>query len=890
MTRFRALIAMATALAVLATSEASASRRNYTLTGLKKSSEGAARTARGGDGEKAFADVIKDKVAISGLFTFYRDTTTNTLLMAIAKDQFDTVFLCNETRSQSEGVFYDNGSMGNSFPFYFTLVGKKVMMMEKNVRFRADTTSPFHRAVPSGLSDHLFGSAKLESKADSSGTVLVDASAFFIRDIGNTSFFIGQMGQTGVNFDRDNSYFGTVKSFPLNSEIAVRLHFRTSRPISAATMQNPYSFYHTYNYSLSTLQSTDYVPRLADDRLGNFLTLYQDYSTQADDDPYVRYVERWNLKKKNPEARVSEPVEPIVFWVENTWPAEYRDAVAEGIEFWNQSFEKLGFRNAIEARQMPDTASWDPADVRYSTVRFILVPGGGYAVGPSRANPYTGQIYDADVRIVSDFIRYMFTNMENYIGPVSFDGMVDGLYGMTDDSDPRATAAANNPRFCDYGAASARDAAFGLSYMLSTAVDFADKDSLTREYVHAYIVELVAHEVGHCLGLRHNFEASTIYTMDQINDRAFTREHGTCGTVMEYMPANIAGPGKTQGEFYASRPGPYDNWVIEYAYSDFGSKTPQEELDKLKEIASRSPQPGLQYSTDDEVFGYRSVNPLVNQFDLGTDPMAYAQHRMALSRELWSNGIKEFEKPGQRYQKLYDVFQFGWSAYSQAANLAGKYVGGLYFRRHHVGDPGGKIPFEVVPADQQRKAIEFINKNVFAADAFDLPADLHNKLAPELYQDFLWSSNSQIDYPFHQAVNAVYNTALNRLYSPMVVGRLLNNVVRVPRGADRYTMLDLFNDVRRGIWSELTAGTSVNSFRRQLQLMHLNKLLSIYLSNPAVYPSDARSLAANDLDIIEAAAGRVAAGGGDEMTRVHCKEVVRQIQAAKKAQREFIEG
>lgn len=858
------------------------------LTGIKNVSAKPSGKPAGGGDEKPFADLIKDKVVTTGLFTFYRDTTDNTVLMSIKPAQFGPVYLCGTTISRSDGEFSDNGSMGETFPFYFRRVGKTVMMVEKNLRLRADTSSTMSEAVVSAQSDGLYASAKVKSQPDTSGAVLVDAASFFVRDADNVGYFIGQMGQTGLGFDPSNSYFGTIKSFPENSEIDAILHYRTSKPQAGTTLQNSYSFFWTYHFSLSTLPENGYVPRIGDDRVGYFMTQYQDYTGISKESPYVRYIDRWDLKKKNPDARISEPVQPIVYWIENTWPKEFRDAVAEGIEFWNKSFEKVGFRSAIVARQMEDTATWDPADVRYSTVRWMVLPGGSYAVGPHRANPFTGQILDADIRVASDFLRYMFNNAENFIKPVSFDGSTL----LDPDSALKIRPRSSNPYFCDYGSASAIEGAFGLNYILSAVGELADKDSITREYLHSYISNLVAHEVGHTLGFRHNFKASTIYSSEQINDRAFTLEHSNVGTCMEYAAPNIAGKGKTQGEFYNSVPGPYDDWLIEYGYSELGGKTAAEDIPKLQAIASKSGDPMLVYGTDEDGFGgdVKSVDPSCNYFDLGNDPLAFAEHKMKLTRELWTNGIKQFEQPGTRYVKLMNVFLYGWRAYSEAAQWAPKYIGGIYMSRNHIGDPNGKDPLQPVSAGEQRRAMTFLRDNLFAADAFDLPASLLNKLQPEKLPDFNWSvyNVAQVDYPFHQVVLGVQNNALGRLYHPLTLGRLVNNLARVKPGDEKYTMYDMFGDARKAIWSELNGPSNANSFRRQLQLAHLQRLINIYLSAPALYPSDARTLAANDLDLLEDSATRASrATSIDGMTQAHLKEVLRQIAAAKKAQREY---
>jgi len=848
-----------------------------------------AGAAKKGD-EKPFAELVKTRVKVAGLFTFYVDTVDNSVLMAVKPDQLGPVYLCGETRTSAEGAFFDNSSMGNTYPVYLKRVGKSIMFLEKNLRVRADSASTMKAAIPTAISDHLVGSATVMSlPEDSTKAVLVDPSTLFLQDPANAGFFLNGPTGPGISFDQKNSYFETVKSFPENSEISVKLHYKTPRPQGGATMQNPYSFFHGYHYSISSLPKTDYVPRLGDDRIGYFMDVYQDYSGIESETPYVRYINRWNLKKKDPTASMSEPVEPIVFWIENTVPKEYRDAFAEAIEFWNPAFEKIGIRGAVVAKQMPDDADWDPADVRYSVVRWMIQPGAAYAVGPSRSNPYTGQIYDADIRMSADWLRFMYTTMASYIKPSStFDGSPseDESFNKVDNHQHSVKGMT-----CLRGEESLSDAAFVLGNLAMMA-DPLSRDSLTKEYVHAYTVEVVAHEIGHTLGFRHNFKASTIYTLDQLADRDFTRKHSMGGSVMDYNGPNLALPGTPQGEFYASVPGPYDKWVVEYGYSDFGAKTPQEEVVKLKEIASRSGDPLLVYSTDEDGFGWniKSVDPLVNQHEMGSDPLAYSERKIALTKALWTKGVNSVEKAGDRYQKVLAAFQSGWRGFREGALVAPKYVGGLYHNKSHIGDKNANLPFTPVSAADQRRAVEFLSKNIWAADAFDFPADLANKLQPEQFLDFEGSAftAASIDYPLHQQVLSIQNTALDRLYSPHVLGRLVNNIERFAEGQDKYTIFDMFTQVRKSIWSELDSPRSINSYRRQLQLSQLNDIITIYLSPIGQYPYDARSLASNDLEII-AASARLAAGSSalDGISQAHCKEVNRQIQAAQETKRSY---
>ena len=832
--------------------------------------------------EKPFEELIKDQVAIEGLFTFYFDSTENKYLMAVKPEHIGPNYLMAMGRTGGDGSFYDTGPIGPTFPFYLQRVGKEILFIEKNLRVRADEDEVAQRAIKKAISDHLYATLPIISlPQDSTDAVLVDPSPLFIRDAENTNFYLGQLGRTGIAFDGKNSYIEAVKSFPMNSEISVKLHFRGSRPISTTFLENSESFYNEYHYSMSTLPESDYVPRLSDPRVGYFETIYMDYDDMDTENPYTRYIDRWNLKKKNPEARVSEPVKPIVFWVENTVPVEYRDAFAEGIEFWNQCFEKLGYRNAIIAKQMPDTADWDPLDVRYNTVRWMISPG-GYAIGPHRANPFTGEILDADISVSSEFIRYMFTNAENFIEPsISFDGQID------EPEDLLNQHLHDNEFSCTYAKEGAKEAAFGLSYVLATAGDLVDKSDLTKKYIHEYIVELVAHEVGHTLGFRHNFKASSIYSLEQIQDPNFTKVNGTVGTIMDYAPPNIALKGQKQGEFYASAPGPFDHWRVEYGYTDFGAATPQDEVDQLQEIASRSADPLLAYGTDQDVSA-TSVDPMTNTFDLGDDQIKYCEHKIGLTKDLWNNEIQKFEKKGTSFEKLRLVFGYGWRSYRESALYASRFIGGIYHNKSFIGDGADNVPFRPVPASEQKRALNFINKNIFAPDAFNLPDGLLNKLQSLQSGTFSESPyNGVFGYQWHQRVANVQATVLYYLYRPQTIERLMNNVERYDNPAEMYTMYDMFNDVRNMVWTEVANQQNVNSYRRQLQLLHLNRLINIYLASSMETAFDARSLAANDLDIIKANAEKSLKSNVNGMTKAHLKEVIRQIEAAQKANRDY---
>lgn len=829
---------------------------------------------------KSFDSVIKDYDKIPGLFTFYENLNEGKVYMEIKPEQFNKLYMCSLTRSAGDGAFYDNGALVGEFPFEFRRVGKKVQMIIKNLNFRVDSTSALSRALERGVSNSIYGVAKIEGEPHKdTKAILVDPTGFFVQDVNNTSYNLGKQRKTEYSFDKDNSYFGTIKSFPYNTEIDAIYHFKTKKPNPAYNLASPYSMFHTYHFSIFELRETGYIPRLADERVGYFQTLYQDYSDLSRETPYIRYVNRWCLEKADPELEVSEPKEPIVYWIENTVPEEYRDYVREGVLSWNKAFEKAGFKDAIVVKQMPDTATWDPADARYSTIRWIIRPGGTYAVGPSHANPFTGQIYDADVRVCADFIRWMFTYSEYYIDPLVAE---TDLYEELNEFN-------YNYRYADnFAAELAKDAAFAHSVILSRG-DFANVDSVTHEFVRQYIIDLVTHEVGHTLGLRHNFKSSIIHTNDQRHDVERTSKMGITASVMDYNPANIAPPGKKQGEFWNSTPGTYDMWAIEYGYKQFnGMEKPEDELDSLNAIASRAADPLLPYGTDEDVFGnsMQGIDPYCNMRDLGDDPIVFYKDEIALSKELWSKIEEKFEQPGNRYQKLLAAFNRGWRSYYYAARIVPKFIGGIDRVNYHVGDSNDRLPYEPIPAAKQKEAMQFLADYILAPDVFEFPAELLNKLQPERLEDFGWSVGrmKRVDYPIHDRVFSYQKEPVDRLFNPITLQRIQDIQLRYELSEDIYTMAEIFTDLRRAIWREVVAKTNINSFRRRLQRYHLDKDIEMVVNETPGIPEDARTLARNDLKVLQGAIPAALSNPNlDLITRAHLEESKARIDAALKA-------
>ena len=843
------------------------------------------------DKRTTFEEVVEDFDKIEGLFDLYRDPEENKVFLAIRPEQFEQIYLCNITRTQGDGYFFDSASlvsMGRgwgTFPFVFERVGKKVFFAHKNVYYRAEEDAAIHRAVDRGLSDSIMGVGSIEGQPHpETGAVLVDPGGFFIQDIALVSFIFSEfIKRVSYDFDGDNSYFSTLKNFPHNTEIDVVLHFKTGAPkMDIPTLADERSFQHVYHYSLSSLPESDFQPRLADDRVGHFTTMYQDYTSVLTDDPYVRYVDRWHLEKAEPKFKRSPPKKPIVFWMENTIPVEYREAVREGILVWNKAFDRLGFENAVVVEQQPDDAEWDAGDVRYSTIRWMVQPGQGYAVGPSRTNPFTGEIFDADIRISADFVRYAYLEFTEVVEPVGRRAVGDSIsaaIGLTGDY---------TRGFCDMADGLVQEAAFGWHLLEARAAAGGEVDE--EEFIRQLMVELVAHEVGHTLGLRHNFKASTLHGIDELHDREITDKEGISSSVMDYNPVNIAPEGQQQGEYYQTTLGPYDYWAIEYAYRPVAADSPESERAQLAKIAARVAERDLAYGTDeDAIYWTRGIDPSAARWDLRDDPIAHYRDQLDLSKELWDKVEEKFERKGERYQTLRRVFGWGFRPYYSGVGNISRYIGGIHHYRDHIGDPKGRTPLQPVAPARQRQALEFLEQHVFGPEAFAWSPELLNKLAPERWVDFTWSvfKVRRIDYPIHDIVLGIQGQPLGRFYDPVLLSRLQDLELRYEEG-EAFTMVDLFTGLRQAIWAELEAGGNINSFRRNLQRAHLRKLIGLVVRPAPGTPEDARSLGRADLRLL---AGRIEArlesGGLDTYSRAHLEETQARIEAALDADLEW---
>lgn len=847
--------------------------------------------------EKSFADVTKDFEAIKGLFTVYRKDDKT--FLEIMPDQMDKVYLFSPTLESGIGERgFLSAQLLDDFAFSFVQRGKNVQFVVKNLRFRASDDAAIKRAVARSFADSILASTKIESLPHPERkSVLVDLNAFMLTDVPLIGYALESTYRLPYKLDPKNSAFTGFKGFPENNEIEAVLNFSVAQPLPPPLVPSPVqappppnappdlrSLQFRVRYSLSTLPSSSYRPRIADDRVGHFTTNHQDFTDDTRDTPYVRYVNRWNLEKADPTAELSEPKKPIVFWLENAIPVQYRDAIAKGVLMWNNAFEKVGFKNAVVVKQQPDNSDWDPADVRYNTIRWFVATDAGFAIGPSRTNPYTGEIYDADISFSESMSRAARGQHQDLVSPVLPTGSPTGLDAIR--------ALKGQLTSCDYASQAQMEATYGYEMIL--AREGVVSPEVENRFVNDFFTSIAAHEVGHTLGLRHNFRASTLNPVEKLQDSAMTNSMGLTGSVMDYIPVNIAPAGSTQGQYWQTSLGPYDYWAIEYAYRPVAAASPEGELPELRKIASRVADAKLAYGTDEDIMGDPiGIDPRTNRWDNGTDPLAFYDARSKLAYELVSKIETRIGTSGAGYQRLRRAFNGAMNQLIQSMIGANKYIGAVYHNRDHIGDPGNRLPYEPVSAKDQRRALALLKTYAIGEKSFQFSPVLLNKLAISREASFDGDifRVTRLDYPIHANVASLHRTLLDRMYHPILLSRLQDSEVKYANPADRFTMSEMFQEVNAAIWSEVNkpVASNIDSFRRNLQREQLRRLQQLVLRPQPGTPEDASTLARYSLVQLGAQINKALSVPNarlDMITRAHLQETAARIKETLAAQQQ----
>jgi uncharacterized protein DUF4953/uncharacterized protein DUF5117 len=760
----------------------------------------------------SFAHIAESSELLEGLFDFYRDRKTGETYLAIRPDQIDQEFIyVSFVRNgvlqggHFRGAYQDNKIISLRRHF------NRIEFITENTAFYFDPASALSRSADANISKAVLAVQDIVAEDEENGMLLIKADDIFLSEslqqikrsddpkkdpAAEKTFELGNLSET-----KNKIY--QVRSYPQNSDIFVDYVYENPAPVvrGERDVTDSRNVSVRVQHSFVKVPENDFQPRIDDPRLG-FFTQYVTDLTSRSNAPYRDLITRWQLEKKDPDATLSEPVEPIVWWIENTTPVEYRDTIRDAVLSWNQSFRKAGFENAVQVKIQPDDAEWDAGDIRYNVLRWTSSPQppfGGY--GPSFSNPRTGQIIGADI-----MLEYVFVTNR-----VKLEKLVETIA-----SGGASNAIAGNALYCSLGYNLHLSNIFGARALDSMGLGSA----LQGQLIDDSLRYLVLHETGHTLGLNHNMKASQVRTMDEISDQALVEKKGLSGSVMDYPAVNLASAGREQTRFYNVRPGPYDDWAIEFGYSP--ALDGADGAARRAALLNRSTEPELAFGNDadDMRAPGAGIDPRVNVNDMSADAVGYATERMALVDTIMGDLLSKTGTEGESYQELLNSYLILSAEFSRAAITISRYIGGVKVNRAMVGQPGADTPFVPVSLADQKRAMSSLRKHVFAADAFSGSGDLYSHLRAQRRSfDFYGLTE---DPKLHALILTVHKAVLDHLLHPVVLARITDS----RQYGNAYPLGDVVEDLTEAIFGD-DLQRNVNTYRQNLQLEYVNRLLAM---------------------------------------------------------------
>ena len=692
---------------------------------------------------------------IEGMLDIYYETEEDTYYTIVDEESLSKEFIYFYyiiSGAQAGGA--SGGDMGDSSVLEFRKFKDDIALYKKNTIFSYDESNNISKSTLTNILESFVG--RFEVKIEEDGKYLINIDKLFLGEmlVGLTppkeyaeyySLILGRI-------DDKKTYISRVKNYPKNTSIEVTYGFFNPSPKGSvdAVPDARYSSI-VARHMFVEMPDSNYEPRVADQRIGYFSTKITDLSTYD----YFKgkdLINRWRLIKKDPSAELSEPINPIVFWVENSTPEEIKPFVVEAIELWNIAFEKAGFKNAVVAKIQPDDAEWDAGDVQYNVIRWASTPSPRYSgYGPSVAYPRTGEMIAAD--IVQEF------------NSISYGYRLRKIWGYDEDNDP----------------------------------------------LRQWIISLTLHEIGHTLGLRHNFKASWLYDASEIHDTSVTGKNHI-GSVMDYDPINIAPEGVEQGNFFPTVPGPYDIWAITFGYTQEMNEVDRENL------LSQSTKPEFIFGTDDDAMGSPGGNtdPRNKRYDMSSDPITYSVQRLKIIDDKINELPEIFNEPGSTYTELKATFDSLLRDKGRFAESIAIQIGGVYSNRLVVGQEAGMTPFEVVPYEEQKRAMKALNEHLFANDAFVFNPDILKILQSE--KRAASYGNSDDDPKVHDRVLRMQLSSLSFILHPRVMKRLTNS----SKYGNEYLPNEVLQDIFDGIF---VAREIPNTFKMNLQSAYVDGLI-----------------------------------------------------------------
>ena len=662
-----------------------------------------------------------------GFLPVYWDAKTGKVWMTIDRLEQDLLYyesLPAGLGSNDTGL--DRGLLGQEKVVQFVRSGPKVLLQQKNLDYRADTVDRAERRAveESFATSVLWG---FEVAAEEDGKLLVDATAFVVRDAMNVASRLRQQNQGTFRLDAARSaiYMGRTKSFPKNTELEATLTFAgegVGRNVASVTPTAD-SLTVRVHHSFLELPGPGFQTRAYDPRSGYIQTRYMDFSSPIEKPIVKRFITRHRLEKKDPTAKVSEAVKPLVYYVDRGTPEPVRTALVEGARWWNQAFEAIGYKDAFQVEVMPEGA--DPMDARYNIIQWVHRSTRGWSYGASVADPRTGEIIKGHVTLGSDRMRQDFMIAEGLLAP----------YEGKDVSTKRLT-----------------------------------------DMVMARLRQLSIHEVGHTLGLVHNFSAS-----------AFGRT-----SVMDYPHPLItmkADGSLDLGESYAVGAGEWDKVTIEYGYQDFPPGT--DEAAELKKVLDRAHQRGMYLISDVDSRALGGAHPTGHLWDNGANAVDELNRMMKVRGKALETFGEKVIPVGTPYSELENRLVPIYLSHRYQAEAAAKVVGGVDYRYALRGD--GQMVAEMIAPEEQRRALKALLETV-KPETLVLPERLLKMMPPPALgfgrTQESFRGRTGLTFDALAPVEAAANMVVGLLLHPERASRMVEQFARDPKNPSLEEVID----------------------------------------------------------------------------------------------------
>ncbi|MEN9022152.1 MAG: zinc-dependent metalloprotease [Verrucomicrobiales bacterium] len=722
---------------------------------------------------KTIESKTKSLTRTDGYFSYYWDAREGKLWLHI--DRWDEEFLYVSSLAAGVGsndIGLDRGQLGRSAIVRFERVGPKVMLIESNYAFRALSENEAEgQAVKEAFAESTLWGFKVA--AEEGDSVLVDATEFFLRDAHGVARVLKQSEQGAYKMDtsRSSLYLPRTKNFPRNTEVEATLTFvgEPKGGFIRRVVPSPEAVTIRQHHSFIELPDGNYEPRPYDPRAGFFSTSFMDFATPIDEPIEKRYLARHRLKKKDPASAVGEPVEPIVYYLDPGAPEPIRSALLEGARWWEAAFEAAGYRGAFRVEMLPDGA--DPMDVRYNVIQWVHRSTRGWSYGASVRDPRTGEIIKGHVTLGSLRVRQDFLIAEGLLAPYEVG---------------------------------------------------AEKNPAMLELALARLRQLSAHEVGHTLGLAHNFASS-------VNGRT---------SVMDYPHplVKLRSDGAIDvSDAYSVGIGEWDKAAIEFGYRDFPESA--DVAAELKRMIAESIADGHVFISDADARAPGGAHPAAHLWDNGANPAEELQRVMAVRAAVLKRFGERNIRPGAPMSTLEEALVPIYYYHRYQLEAAAKLVGGVDYRYASRGD--GQKVIEVLAPELQRQAIQSILATL-TPESLALSDSILNSIPPRTFGTSrgreTFSTRTGVTFDPIAAAETAAGMAMRLLLHPQRATRLVQHH---SQNADNPSLRDLINRLLGQTWWSSHEESSAGELARAVDGVVLHQLMDLATAESASHQARA---------------------------------------------------